>query len=260
MIQMPLFLVLDEDFSLNITGDAPKATWTPSKRSFRCFHKVAEIEISEEDFDTIKDEYTPAETYQQHFSPPRFPAGIWQSITSNQGDAIKLRACFKSQSYLYTALMPLLSALDSIDPSDTATIEKLTISVQLVCTANLQFNRFRRVIASNHIKRDLRSSFLKLPILHTSLFGEDFDKSADTVMKEQSDTAKVLASTPSTSRFPSKPSYPSAPRPQVPNFRPPYQPSSSDRGIQRYRPFRPYSRYRVSRGRSRGSSSFRPRH
>ena len=104
----------------------------------------------------------------------------------------KHRVAFKAQSFTYTAVMPLLSVLDSMDPKDTESRNKISTAIQLICTANLQINRFRRSMISPLLKKDMRKSLLSHPIRHDNLFGQDFEKCAEQAITEQSAKTKIM--------------------------------------------------------------------
>ena len=189
-----------------VLGSGPNVTWQPPKRAFKWFKKIADIELKDDKMDSIKNDYTPPESEAHHFVPPKLPATLWDSIKSSPADLYKHRICLRAQSLSYTAVMPMLSVLESIDPSDTENRNKLTTAIQLICSSNLQLNRFRRSMVSPFLKKDLRKSLLSHPVTHDNLFGQDFDKCTDKAIKEQSATQKILhtksynhASQPSTS-------------------------------------------------------------
>ena len=49
-------------------------------------------------------------------------------------------------------------------------------------------------MAVPYFKNEYKSAFLKLPVSRSSLFGDDFEKSSDKVIKECTATAKVIRS------------------------------------------------------------------
>ena len=109
-------------------------------------------------------------------------------------------------------------------------------------------------MAAPYLKKDIKMSMLSQPVLHDHLFGQEFDKCTEQVIKEQSATQKILhkaqsyvpqlsSSTghprkaqPSFSKYPAKTS-----RPAFDNNNPNYDPVNS-----RALPFRSV------RGRGRG--------
>ena len=56
----------------------------------------------------------------------------------------------------------------------------------MICSTNLDISRLRRVFAVLFFKPEYKKSFLKLFITQQSLFGEDFDKLSEKIVKEQS--------------------------------------------------------------------------
>ena len=69
-------------------------------------------------------------------------------------------------------------------------------SIQLICSSNLDLNKFRRVMVARHLQPHLRKQILKLPVTHNSCFGEDFSKATDNIIKEQSAIEKVIYKKP----------------------------------------------------------------
>ena len=67
----------------------------------------------------------------------------------------------------------------------------------MLCSTNLDISRLHRVFATPFFKLEYKKYFLKLPITQQSLFGEDFDKLSEKVIKEQSSINKVLKNTSS---------------------------------------------------------------
>ena len=54
----------------------------------------------------------------------------------------------------------------------------------MLCSTNLDISRLRRVFTAPLFKPEYIKSFLKLPITQQSLFGEDFYKLSEKVVKE----------------------------------------------------------------------------
>ena len=147
------------------------------------YKKVADLELEKEDCEKLKEAWKPSEEFSPHFEPPKLPQALWQTISSNsQADFHRAKTIFKAQDYIYVALRPILSALEST--KDKSLRSNLCSAVQLLCSSNLLLNRYRRASVSYHLKPDLRKQVLALPVKHDSLFGGDFDKTADNIVKE----------------------------------------------------------------------------
>lgn len=86
---------------------------------------------------------------------------------------------------LFTAIKPLVSALeDSFTKHGSQ--DKPTTALQLICSSNIQINRYCwHVVASSTMDRGLRGSVSNLPLAHNNLFGDDYYKSIDEVVKTQ---------------------------------------------------------------------------
>ena len=125
--------ILDEDFDIEgvelddksesgernflVCDLGPNVTWHPPKNAFSWFPKIADIDLKVDELETINKEYTP-DSATHHFVPPKLPIIIWDTVKSNPADLYKQCLCFKAQSLTYTALMPMLLSLDSMDPKD----------------------------------------------------------------------------------------------------------------------------------------------
>ena len=178
----------DSDFE--VIGGPTQASWKVRDKVFNWFKGVADIELRLEDLKDLKEKYKVHESLQTDFEPPKLPSSIWNTMNSNsRADIFRLRSLFKSQESLYLALIPLLSALDTA-PKESR--EHLTAAIQLICHSNLSLNRYRRSTVIPYIKKELRKQMLSLPVTHNALFGEDFEKSTDSVLKEHSALNKVL--------------------------------------------------------------------
>ena len=175
---------------LEVIGGPTPSSWKVRDKIFKWFKSVADIELKPEDIKSLKDKYKVGDTLQTDFEPPKLPNSIWTTMNSNsKADTYRLRSLHKSQESLYLALIPLLSALDS-SPKELR--EHLTAAIQLVCHSNLSLNRYRRSTVIPYIKKELRKQILNLPVSHNALFGTDFEKSTESVLKEQSALNKVL--------------------------------------------------------------------
>ena len=130
-------------------------------------------------------------------------------------DSYKLKTLFKIQEYLFLSLKPLLSCLDTCSPE---TKNLLTKSIQLISSANLSLNRFRRATIAPHLKNDIRKQILSLPVRHNSFFGEDFNKASDSIIREQATLDKIIFKKPKYSHsYPNKYPYENSSEPSTSN-------------------------------------------
>lgn len=119
----------ESEVNFDILGAEAEATWSPPKKSFSWFKKVADLNLNDDQIDKIRESYSLSSFVAEHFDPSRFPNSIWQKFltSSYTGNSFKIKTIFKSQSNISLAMMPLLSVLDSFDPSDTANIKCITL-------------------------------------------------------------------------------------------------------------------------------------
>ena len=104
----------------------------------------------------------------------------------------------KSQRLQTGAIMPLLSVLETMRPSDPN--QKLVASaIQMLCSSNLQLTRFRQTSVAKFVKSDLRQPLFSQPVSHLHMFGADENESAEKVLKTQATSFnKVLTNPPIT--------------------------------------------------------------
>ena len=194
---------VQDDLSFEIIGEDDNVNWVPHPKVLSWYQKVANKSLSDSILKEINDNYIPPEDISSSFSPAKFPAQIWQSIKESKFDYSKQKFLYNLQGHTYNAIKPLLSILPKINDDEIKS--EITTAIQLLCVSNLEMNRFRRLLSAPYLKPELKSSFLKLPVTQGSLFGEDFDKSSDKVLKEYSSISKVLK--PKVSKY-GKPNYP----------------------------------------------------
>ena len=178
---------------LGIIGDDESDSWSLSPKIISWLQKILDKSIPDSTLKQINEQYSPSAEIKDLFSPAKFPDSLWQSIKSSN-DAIKLKILHSSQTKMLNSLKPLLSALETCQDPDTKS--NLTTGIQMLTSVNLDLNRFRRILAAPHLKHEYKSSFLKLPVTHSSLFGEDFEKSSDKVIKEHNAISKVIKPKP----------------------------------------------------------------
>ena len=158
------------EFGFPILGGIDPPTWYLSKEVLRWYKTVADIDLEKESLKDINEQYKSKEELVEHFRPPKLPEPLWSSMKSTS-NAFRQKVIFQAQEYLVTALKPQLSMLEKCSDGQK---EKLTTAIQLICTSNLQLNRFRRVSAGTYIKKDIRKSITSLPVVHNALFGTNF--------------------------------------------------------------------------------------
>lgn len=239
---------------LPIIGEKSSSTWTPPPKTFAWFCKVADLGIADEQFRSLDDTYSPPDSFAHYFVPAKLPPAVWDSVRQNRVSTLKLKACHKAQTYITSALKPLLSVLDALDPADRENRSKLAYVVQLLSTSNLQFNRLKRAMSTPFIRKEFRKTMLSQPITHNSLFGEDFVKTTELALKDVASTSKILHT-----RQPFRKSFQSQGRSNPGPSRPQSDHSAVGQasGSGPYNPG--YNPYRGRGGRGRGSPSFRGR-
>ena len=172
-----------------IKGAPPPPTWSVPEGVFSWFSQVADLDLNKEETDKIEKEFKTSKEVSKHFSPPLFPASLWSSLSSSSSDSYRVKTIQSAQDPLCLALKPLLRALH-LCPENIR--EDISTAIQLICSANLRFNRFRRSTLAPHLKPELRKQILSIPVKHDALFGEDFSQSTDSFIKEQSALDKAL--------------------------------------------------------------------
>ena len=173
----------------------PCHSWEAPKRSFEWFKRIADSKLSEGDLEDFMKDFVPAKEVGKHFDPPKLPNSIWSRIkfqNSCSDELFKQRSIMKSQKFQTSALMPLLSVLESLKPSDPN--QKLVASaIQMICSSNLQLTRFRRTSVAKFVKSELRQPLFSQPVTHLHMFGAEENKSAKKVIKTQATSfSKVL--------------------------------------------------------------------
>jgi len=190
----------EEELDIPIIGAEVCHTWVPPVKALKWFEKVADNELSEAQVTDIMATFIPPAEISSHFEPPLVPAALWNSMKSqnNSFTLFQQRSIFKSQKLICSALMPLLSVLESLGPGNPNQ-KTLASAIQLICSSNLNLSRFRRSATAKFLKSDIRKPLLTKPVTHLHLFGSSFDESAEQAVKTVSSSSKVLISQPSTS-------------------------------------------------------------
>lgn len=232
---------------LPIVSSETKATWSLSERSLKWFDQVSDIELKQDQIDSILKDFTPTDEVAEHFSPPLLPPSLWSRMKlESPYEMAKHRVIFKSQNLINSALKPLLSVLDNMDNSDPNQ-KLLASSIQLLCTSNLNLSRYRRSYVGKYIKSDMKQALLAQPVTHRHLFGSDFDSSAETIAKCQSSFQKILV----------PPKSKANPRPSTSSYKPQPQPSASSSSGHSHTRYNDHQRQQSSRQqpfRNRGTS------
>ena len=178
---------------LQVIGAEKPPQWYPSPEALSFYVAAADIELKGDDLTRLKEEFSCDDQLATHFSPPKIPGAIWADIkATSSADVYKQTTCFKAQENLYLALKPMLTVLESLTPNSDER-KLMAESIQLVCSANLQFNRFRRALIGPYIKREFKKPLMATPVLHNNLFGEGFEKEAEDISKEQNACCKLLS-------------------------------------------------------------------
>ena len=172
-----------------VMGNDPKPNWSPSQKTLDWFLAVADLDLKKETTAAIHEEYRSTEEIDSHFLPPRFPAPLWAAVQNSGSDVFRLKSLLKAQENLYLATKPLLSVAEKCPKELRPEILK---AIQLICFSNLNLNRFRRNTVAPHLKIDLRKQLLQLPVKHDSLFGSEFSKITDNLIKENLAIEKIL--------------------------------------------------------------------
>ena len=179
-----------EDDPLGILGGSPDANWCPEKKFLEWYLKVADIELDKKNLDALKEEFSCEDAILEHFSPPKFDDSLWQFVQAKQGDTSRLKSLYKTQESIFLAIRPLLTVAAKSSKEHRSHILK---SIQLLCSANLDLNRYRRLVIAPHLKPDLKRQVLSLPIKHNTFFGDDFAKSTEDIVKKQSTLDKIMS-------------------------------------------------------------------
>ena len=186
----------DEDsLDLPLLGDVPSPNWVPNENSLKWFLKASDLELNSKETDMIYKKYKSSEDLEEHFSPAKIPSSLWNSIKANKSEHYKQKMLFKSQQNYTCAIKPLLDVLSNIPRQDKKSIENLTTAIQLISNGNLNLNRLRRSLVVPYIKKDLRTPLLATRVTHNHLFGTQFDKAAETAIKESSSSSKIAVAT-----------------------------------------------------------------
>ena len=181
----------NQEIGFPIIGSTSKSNWQPSDKVLNWYTKVADSELTEEQISLITSEYIPPESIAIHFNPPKIPNVLYKKLKSNPTESFKLKPLNKCQQSSMLAIRPLLTILESMDPEDPNMLH-LTRAIQLLCHNNLQTSRMRRSLTASSIKADMRPFLFSQPVTHTFLFGDDFETVADSALKKQASSNKVL--------------------------------------------------------------------
>ena len=173
----------------NLLGDTDTPNWSPSKESLEFYMQAVDVQLKSEINKALVDKYKSSDKIDEHFSAPRLPEALWNAVQGDFHDSNRLKAVFKIQNNLFLAIKPLLSLLDTVEKEQA---DMLLESIQLICSSNLDLNKFRRVMVARHLQPQLRKQVLNLPVTHNTCFGDDFSKATDNIIKEQAAIDKVI--------------------------------------------------------------------
>jgi hypothetical protein len=181
----------DDIGGIPVLGNKPQYSWEPPKKAFSWYKKVADTDLTEDQVDEFMANFIPPTDVQCHFDPPKLPKIIWNKINSGTEESYRQRSIVRSQKLLSSAMMPLLTVLDSLKSEDPHK-EILASAMQMLCTSNLQLTKVRRSAIGRFVKSDMKQPLFAQPVSHLHMFGTDFDSSADIAAKNQSAFQKVL--------------------------------------------------------------------
>ena len=174
-----------------IIGSDKSHNWTVSAKASDWFEAIVDLELTDDQIQKISNEYQPDEKLAQLLTPPKIPGCLFKKVKTNSSDYYKLKSLNKTQQTTNLALKPLLTILDSMDPSDPNLVH-LTRSIQLITNVNLQTSRMKRSLTSSAVKADLRPFLFSKPVTHSHLFGSEFNDVAEEALKSQNSSNKVL--------------------------------------------------------------------
>ena len=102
-----------------IVSSEIEPTWSLDPRTLKWFEKVADIELKQDQVDSILEDFVPHEELEEHFTPPMLPIYIWNRIkTESSHDINKQRVVYKSQKLTSSALKPLPTVVGNLDSED----------------------------------------------------------------------------------------------------------------------------------------------
>ena len=110
----------DDMGGIPVLGSKEQTNWNPPKNPFKWFKTVADTELTEEQLEEFLIRFSPPADVEGHFEPPKLPNVIWNKISSGgrTDEYFKQRSLFKSQKLLTSTIKPLLTVLDSLNPTD----------------------------------------------------------------------------------------------------------------------------------------------
>ena len=130
-------------------GAQPYPSWSPQEPFLQWYLNAAGIELKKAGIVDIENNFITPTNLETHFQPPPFPPALWELAEKNQHDIIKLKSLQKLQNKIHLAIKPLLDLIPNVDREYKA---KITASIQLLSSANLSLNRFRRTTLVPHLK------------------------------------------------------------------------------------------------------------
>ena len=173
----------------NLLGDTDTPNWSPSKEALEFYMQAVDVQLKSEINKALVDKYKSSDKIDEHFSAPHLPEALWNAVQGDFHDSNRLKAIFKIQNNLFLAIKPLLSLLDTVEKEQA---DVLLESIELICSSNLDLNKFRRVMVARHLQPQLRKQVLNLPVTHNTCFGDDFSKATDNIIKEQAAIDKII--------------------------------------------------------------------
>ena len=106
------------------------------------------------------------------FEPPKLPLPIWNRLKSfnNADELLRQKAILRSQNYQSSALLPLISVLESMGSSDPKQ-ELVASTGNIICSSNLQLTHLRITVIAKYVKPDLKQPLFAQPVTHLHMFG-----------------------------------------------------------------------------------------
>ena len=135
-------------------------------------------------------DYTPKESFQEYFSPPKMPKRLFKMLSrmKSKGASKTEASLYNAQKELFTVAKPLVSALSALKPlGKSVSKERGDISLGLrgLYSSSLGISNARRENVRFLFKKNLAEVIYDTPPNHSSLFGgTSFASQLDKATKE----------------------------------------------------------------------------
>lgn len=167
------------------------STWKPSHDTVQWFSSIANIELDSNQLSSVNNDFQPPDDIAKIFEPPKVPKALWNRCKRSPSDTHNQRALTQIQDTVCSAIKPLLSVMESLNPTDP-NLKKVASSIQLLAHANLKTSRVRRSFLSKHLRNDIKYDLLSQPITSSELFGDNFDTAVENAYKAKASTQKAV--------------------------------------------------------------------